>query len=230
MRVPASRTEGKFYLLCLLLLCTGVTMAQAVAPAGVQTGQDSKSVALRKYEVLKTRVMGSDLSVDWREFRLAAAMAEVDGGVNWQSSRELVLSDVDAGNLDRALVEAQRMIARNMAAPQGHLLAMTVFQKLGRYDEAQREQSIVAAIVKSIMSSGDGQSAQKAWFTVSNGEEEFIVDIVLEAEARSHAQVRSNGHAFDEMTVVGDDGVEHILWFNTDTGAQIASAELRAAR
>jgi hypothetical protein len=216
MRFAASRTKGKFYLLSFVLLCTGVSQAL-----------DSKSVALRKYETLKTRVTGGDLSVDWGEFRVAAAVAEVDGGYDWHPARERVLADVEAGNLTHALAGAQIVIGHNMAEPEGHLLAMTVYQKMGRDADAQREHNLVDAIVKSIMSSGDGQSAQKAWMTVSSGEQAFVVDIVLDAEAKSQVVVRENGHDYDKMTVLADDGTEHVLWFNTDTDDRVAMSELR---
>ena len=215
MRFAASRTQGKVYLLSFVLLCAGVSQAM-----------DSKAVALRKYEILKTRVMANDLSVNWGEFRVAAAVAEVESGFDVQAVRTRVLSDVDAGNLDHALVGAQNVIGHNMTEPEGHLLAMTVYQKMGRDLDAQRERNIVDAIVKSIMTSGDGQSAQKAWFTVSNSEQTFVVDIVLDAEAKSQTVVRENGHDYDKMTVVAEDGKEQVLWFNTDVDSRVAMSEL----
>jgi hypothetical protein len=215
MRFAASRTKGKFYLLSFALLCTGVSHAM-----------DSKAVALRKYEILKTRVMGGDLSLDWSEFRVAAAVAGVESGFDMQAVRTRVLNDVDAGNLERALAGAQTVIGHNMAEPEGHLLAMTVYQKMGRDLDARREHNLVDAIVKSIMSSGDGQSEQKAWMTVSSDEQAFVVDIVLDAEAKSQTVVRENGHDYDKMTVLAEDGSEHVVWFNTDTDSRVAMSEM----
>jgi hypothetical protein len=216
MRFAASRTKGKFYLLSFVLLCTGVSHAL-----------DNKAVALRKYEILKTRVMGGDLSLDWSEFRVAAAVAGVESGFDLQGVRTRVLNDVDSGNYERALVGAQSVIGHNMAEPEGHLLAMTVYQKMGRDVDARREHNIVDAIVKSIMNSGDGQSAQKAWMTVSSGEQDFVVNIVLDAEAKSQEVVRQNGHEYDKMTVVAEDGSQRELWFNVDADSRVAMSEMR---
>jgi hypothetical protein len=215
MRAAAFRTKGKFYLLSFVLFCTGVSFAT-----------DNKSVAMRKYEILRTRVIGNDLSVDWSEFRVAAAVAEVDKGFDRHSMRERVLSDVDAGNYARALAGAQTVISHNMAEPEGHLLAMLAYQKLGKDQEALREHNIVDAIVQSIMNSGDGQSAQKAWVTVSEGEKDFVVNIVLDAQPESQVVVHKDGHDYDKMTVLEDDGAEHVLWFNTDTDVHIATNEM----
>jgi hypothetical protein len=213
---------GKFYLLCCALVCTVSVQAQS-KPI------ESKQAALRSYQFLKTRVMAHDLDINWGEFRVAAAVAEVDGGFNWHPVRERVLAAVDQGKLPAALAGAQTVIDHNMAEPEGHLLAMMVYQQMGRDDDAARERAIVDAIVKSIMGSGDGMSEQKAWVTVSPGEVEFVVSIVLDAEAKSHVVVRTNGHDYDKLTVAGEDGAEHVLWFNTDTDAQIASAEMLSA-
>ncbi len=213
---------GKFYLLCCALVCAGCVQAQSKPTEG-------KEAALRSYQVLKTRVMARDLEINWGEFRVAAAVAEVDGGFNWHPVRERVLAAVEQGKLPAALAGAQTVIDHNMAEPEGHLLAMMVYQQMGRDEDAARERAIVDALVKSIMGSGDGMSEQKAWVTVSPGEVEFVVSIVLDAEAKSHAVVRTNGHDYDKLTVTGEDGAEHVLWFNTDTNAQVASADMLSA-
>ncbi len=227
MRKPAFRTMGKFYLLYSALVYS------AMAGAGCVQAQSkpmaNKEAALRSYQVLKTRVMAHDLDINWGEFRVAAAVAEVDGGFNWHPVRERVLAAVEQGKLPAALAGAQTVIDHNMAEPEGHLLAMMVYQQMGRDEEAARERAIVDSIVKSIMTSGDGMSEQKAWVTVSPGEVEFVVSIVLDAEAKSQVVVRTDGHDYDKLTVAGEDGAEHVLWFNTDTNAQIASAEMVAA-
>jgi hypothetical protein len=85
---------------------------------------------------------------------------------------------------------------------------------------------VVDAIVKSIMDSGDGKSAQTAWFTVDPSEEYFVINVVLGAQPKGQALVQQDGHAFDKMTVVDDKGAEHVLWFNTDTDIQIMDAAL----
>lgn len=213
---------GKFYLLYSAVVCAGCLQAQSKPMEG-------KEAALRSYQVLKTRVMAHDLDINWGEFRAAAAVAEVDGGFNWHPVRERVLAAVEQGKLPAALAGAQTVLDHNLAEPEGHLLAMMVYQQMGRDEDAARERAIVDAIVKSIMGSGDGMSEQRAWVTVSPGEVEFVVSIVLDAEAKSQVVVRANGHDYDKLTVAGEDGAEHVLWFNTDTNAQIASAEMVAA-
>ncbi len=219
---PAFRTKGKFYLLCFVLLCAVGSGVAESKPAL------SKPAAQRAYDFMKTRVKAGDLSIDWGEFRTAAAVAGVDGGYDLHPVRERVLAAVEAGNLSAALAGAQTVIDRNMAEPEGHLLAMMVYQKQGKDDAAQREREVLDAIVKSIMTSGDGLSKQKAWVTVSRGEVEFVVSVVLDAEAKTHSVMRTDGHDYDKLTVATDDDGEHVIWFNVDTDTQVTNAAIQA--
>ena len=212
--------SGRAWKVAGVVLCAGVMVGAAVGQL------DEPAVAKQKYETYKTRVMGGDLTVDWRAFRLAAMVGGVDGGFDWQPVRNQVLKDADAGNDDTALAEANEIIAHNMANPEGHVLAMIMLRKMGKDDAADREHAVVDAIVKSIMDSGDGKSAQTAWFTVDPSEEYFVINVVLGAQPKEQALVQQDGHAFDKMTVVDEKGVEQVLWFNTDTDMQIMDAAM----
>ncbi len=226
MSIVATRTKGKFYLLCCMLLCAGIVRAQE-SKLESKTPQ-SKPAAQRAYDFMKTRVQAGDLGIDWGEFRIAAAVAEVAGGFDWHPVRERVLASVEAGNLPAALSGANNVIDHNMAEPEGHLLAMMVYQKMGKDDAAQREREVLDAIVKSIMTSGDGLSRQNAWVTVSRGEVEFVVSVVLDAETKTHNVVRTDGHDYDKLTVATDDGGEHTIWFNVDTDTLVTTAAIVA--
>ena len=213
MRSAAFRLKGKFYLLGLgVLSLSFASVKECVALSA--PGIDVHSLATGKYETLKIRVLGKDLTIDWAEFRNVAVQAGLEG-YDWHPTRERVLKSLDEGNLPVALSGAQTVIAHNMANPEGHLLAMTVYQQMGMEQAADRERSIIDAIVKSIMTSGDGSSAQKAWSTVSKSEEEFVVNMVLDAATESQATVLADGRAYDRRTVRMEDGGEHVLWFES---------------
>jgi hypothetical protein len=216
MRVAAFRPKGALHPLVPALLGTCVLLAgTSVCAAQLADQPGAKAVSLTKYETLRTRVMGNDLTVDWNEFRHVAVDAGMESGFDWHPVRQRVLKDLDAGNTQAALSGAQTVIAHNMANPEGHLLAMMVYQQLGLDTAGNREHSIVDAIVKSIMASGDGLSAQHALSTVSSTEEEFVVNMVLDADTESQTVVHTAGASFDRMTVRGEDGREHILWFQS---------------
>jgi hypothetical protein len=231
MRSAASRLKGKFYLLGFGALCLSLssidTCVAQLSPLTLNpvTSNSGQSLAQSKYNVLRTRVFADDLTVDWVEFRTVATAAGLDS-FDWHSTRQRVLKDLDAGNLPLALSAAQTVIAHNMANPEGHLLAMTAYQQMGMEQAADRESRILDGLVKSIMNSGDGMSAQHAWSTVSKSEEEFVVSVVLDADTESQTTVLADGRAYDRRTVHMEDG-EHVLWFKSTPESHASVASIR---
>ncbi len=193
------------------LLCSVISVSV------VSAQMDDRDVATKKYEAYKTRVMAGDLSIDWRDFRLAGALGEVGQGFDSQPVHDQVVDDLAAGRYEKALTEAQIVIDRNMANGEGHLLAMTVLQKMGRSEEAKKQEAILNAIGKSIMESGDGASADKAWFTVAPSETVFFMTEALGAQVEGQELVHVNGHAYDKLTVLDRQRKRRVVWFNTDT-------------
>jgi hypothetical protein len=178
---------------------------------------DDRDVATKKYAAYKTRVLTGDLSIDWRDFRLAGALGQVSQGFDSQPVHDQVVDDLAAGRYEKALTEAQIVIDRNMANGEGHLLAMTVLQKMVRNEEAKKQEGILNAIGKSIMESGDGASAETAWFTVAPGETVFFMTEALGAQIEGQELVDVNGHAYDKLAVLDRQGKRRVVWFNTDT-------------
>lgn len=185
-------------------------------PIVAQKQLDQASAATG-YEELAAKVKSGDLNIDWRAFRLDAALGEVSQGFDWRPVHDQVVDDLDAGRYEKALTESQTVIDHNMAFGEGHLLAMTVLQKMGKANEASKEEAILNAIGNSIMESGDGSSAATAWFTVMPSETMFFLTEALGAEIKDHELVHVNGHAYDKLTVLDRQKKKRVVWFNTDT-------------
>jgi hypothetical protein len=197
--------------LVIIILCGVMSVSNVLAQ------MDDRDVAAKKYEVYKTRVATGDLSIDWRDFRLSAYLGQVSPGFDPQPVHDQIVDDLDAGRYEKALAESQVVIDHNMANGEGHLLAMTMLQKMGRNQEAKKQEAILDAIGKSIMESGDGSSAETAWFTVAPSETVFFMTEALGAQIEGQELVHVNGHAYDKLTVLDRKGNRRIVWFNTDT-------------
>jgi len=202
----------------MLGLKFGTSMLCCVISVSVVWAQmDDQAVAKKKYEAYKTKVMAGDLNIDWRDFRLAATLGQVSQGFDSQPVHNQFVDDLAAGRYEKALAEAQTVIDRNMANGEGHLLAMTVLQKMGRNEEAKKQEAILNAIGKSIIESGDGSSAATAWFTVLPSETVFFMTEALGAQIEGQELVPVNGHVYDKLTVLDRQGKRRVVWFNTDT-------------
>jgi hypothetical protein len=187
---------------------------------------DDRKVAHAKYDELAAKVNSGDLSIDWRNFRLAAALSQLSLGFDWQSVHSQFVNDLDAGRYEKALAEAQTVIDNNMAFGEGHLLAMTALRKMGKEEEAKKQEAILNAIGRSIMQSGDGSSAATAWFTVGPSESLFFLTAALGAKLEGQELVHLNGHAYDKLTVRDRQGNTRFVWFNTDTNEELKERAL----
>jgi Domain of unknown function (DUF4919) len=183
-------------------------------------GLDSAKVAQAKYDALKAKVLGGNINIDWREIRLDAVVADVDGEFDWHQANTAGVAAFNAGDYEGALHKGQEILQHNIANGDGHFLAMVSLKHLGKQEEAAKEKLIVDQIMQSILSSGDGKTADTAWFTVSTSEEYFVIRI-LGLKPKSQALVKNGVHSLDKMTVVGEDGKETTLWFNTDTDIEL---------
>ncbi|MBB5315387.1 DUF4919 domain-containing protein [Tunturibacter empetritectus] len=183
-------------------------------------GLDSAKVAQAKYDALKARVQGGDINIDWRDIRLDAVVADVDGEFDWHQANTAGVAAFNAGDYEGALHKGLEIIQHNLANGDGHFLAMVSLKHLGKQEETAREKLIVDQILQSILRSGDGKTADTAWFTVSTSEEYFVIRL-LGLRPKSQSLVKSGAHSFDLMTVAGEDGKEATLWFNTDTDIEL---------
>jgi hypothetical protein len=206
-----SRSHKSLLLAFCLLGCALVSPASTL---------DSAKVAQAKYDALKTKVQSGDIDIDWREIRLDAIVADVDGEFDWHAANTEGVAAFNAGDYAKALLKAQEIIRHDIANGDGHFLAMVSLNHLNKQEESAKEKLIVDKILQSVLSSGDGKSPDTAYFTVSTSEEYFVIRL-LNLKPKSQSPVRNGAHTFDEMTVVAKDGKETTLWFNTDTDAEL---------
>jgi len=206
-----SRSHKSLLLAFCLLGCVLVSPALTL---------DSAKVAQAKYDALKAKVQSGDIDIDWREIRLDAVVADVDGEFDWHAANTEGVAAFNAGDYAKALLKAQEIIRHDIANGDGHFLAMVSLKHLDKQEESAKEKLIVDKILQSILSSGDGRTSDTAYFAVSTSEEYFVVRL-LNLKPKSQSPVRNGAHSFDEMTVVDKDGKETTLWFNTDTDAEL---------
>jgi len=97
-----------------------------------------------------------------------------------------------------------------------HLLAATANELAGDLPASELHKQIARGLVKSILDSGDGMSIESAFHVVSV-EEEYAVISLFGAEPRSQEMRQHEGHAYDVISVVSEDGTqEGEIFFNVD--------------
>jgi uncharacterized protein DUF4919 len=177
-----------------------------------------KRGAQQIYDADTKKILSGDLLFDWKEYRLAAVTSGVAGSFDWHPIRVRFMQQLNHGDLSDALRSANEIKNHNMAEPEGHLLALVAYQKMGREQDAAFEHKVVEACLQSITATCDGKSSETAYFVVNEGEEYFFLNIVLGVGLpASQSLVNKDGHSFDLLKVKDKDGKEQEIWFNVDT-------------
>ena len=126
-------------------------------------------------------------------------------------------SALNEGKFEDALKDARKVEDHDIADADSHYVAWRSFVGLHRDDDAEKERMILAALMDSIMKSGDGKSAETASFAATIREEYLVMQMMLNMKFESQHSQQIGEHYFDVVAVKDESGKEQILWFNTDT-------------
>lgn len=102
-------------------------------------GLDNAKVAQAKYDALKAKVQGGNVNIDWREIRLDAVVADVDGTFDWHLANTAGVAAFNAGDYEGALRKGQEIIQHNIANGDGHFLAMVALKHLEKQERRRRK-------------------------------------------------------------------------------------------
>ena len=184
---------------------------------------DDPKVAHAKYDELAAKVNGGDLNIDWQALRLAARVGEVYGDYDPYDSAKRAQASFEKGDYEGTLKIARETERHNVADGEAHVAAWSCLKQLGRQPEADKEWSILQALLQSILKSGDGKSAKTAWFVVGLREEFLILGAALQAQTKEQHSVKQNGHYYSRIVVTDNSGKDAVLWFNIDTDIEMGT-------
>jgi hypothetical protein len=182
---------------------------------------DDPKLAHAKYDDLAAKVSRGDVNVDWQELRLDARVGEVYGEYDPYDAAKRAQASFEKGNYVEALRIARETEQRSIADVDAHVAAWSCLKQLGKQHEADKEWSILQALLQSILKSGDGKSAKTAWFAVSTREELLIMEMALQVQLKEQRSVKQDGHYYDMVLVADQSGKDTVLWFNTDTDIEL---------
>ena len=194
-------------------------IASAASPIFAQ--DDTKS-ARAKYDEIAAKVNAGDLDVDWKALRLAARVGEVYGDYDPYSAAKRAQASFENGDCDETLRIARETLRHNVADEEAHAAAWSCLKQLGRQPEADKECSILQALLQSILTSGDGKSAGTASFVVGLREEFFVLE-ALQVQSKEQHSVKQDGHYYSRIAVRDSSGKDTVVWLNIDTDIEMAN-------
>jgi len=181
---------------------------------------DDPKAAHAKYDELAAKVRSGDLNIDWKALRLSARAGEVYAGYDPDDAAKRAQASFAKGDFEGALKISQETEQHNIADGDAHAVAFISLKQLGRNSEAANEWSILQALLQSILKSGDGKSAKKAWFVVDTREENLLLK-AIHVQFKERNSRKLDGHYYDAVLVTDQFGDDILTWFNTDTETEI---------
>jgi hypothetical protein len=134
----------------------------------------SSKAADDTYGTLVKRVKAGDFLVDFRALRLACM--ESTACYPRAKPEDLAsLSRVEAaGQYNKAVALTEQMIDEGFVNIEAHASCASAYAKLNKPEKAQFHRDVAAALLRSILTSGDGKGAKTA-FEVISDREEYVV-------------------------------------------------------
>jgi Domain of unknown function (DUF4919) len=180
------------------------------------TAQD-KSKNDAAYDALLKRVRDGDKTVDFRELRMTYADSSGYSPYGGEDdAQKAMFAAMNAEQWDEALKQSAKILEENYVDINAHIVADIANRKKGITDKADFHNFVAKGLINSIMSSGDGKSADKAFVVISTGEEYTLLNL-LGLRATGQALINDKGHSYDKLTAVDPKTNEkYEFYFNID--------------
>jgi len=164
-------------------------------------------------KALVQRLRSGDQTVDVNELRVAAG----DGGiVSDSNARDKLMTAARNRDFKKMETAADDVLRSNYADLDGHFFAKIAAKELGKPEKAEFHNWVEMGLLKSLRSSGDGQSAATAMKVISVDEEYFILRM-MDQMPRQQALGKCEGKPCDIMTTADRDSKqEHKWYFNVE--------------
>ena len=191
----------------LVFLCGFLLLFAPLASAQPQ------SPAKSSYEVLLERVKKSDASVDFKELRLAYTETSTYSPYGGDAeSRRTMFDALKTREFDKALQNAETVLAKNYLDIMGHFGCFVSHRELAHADKATYHKFVFEGLLNSIKNSGDGKSEETA-FVVITVDEEYALLNWLGLRPTGQALIHKDGHNYDRMTMTDSKTNDTITYF-----------------
>ena len=182
-----------------------VLLASHLACAAAANAKDKKD----KYESLVQRVRSGDQTVDLNELRLTAGEAGIQSNANARDKLMRVARSHDFKEMAKA---ADAVLKSNYTDLEGHYFARIAAKQMGKPELEEFHHWVEMGLLKSLRSSGDGQSPITAMKVISIDEEYFILHMMGQT-LRKQASGTCAGAPCDIMTVTDEESKQQHKWY-----------------
>ena len=188
------------------------------ACCSLETSAQSADSISEKFRILTERVKKLDTTVSFTEWRYT--YAKTTEYFPYESgSREAIQKAhklVDEKKHAEAMAVLEKALEKYYVSIDLHFTLATIQLHLdSNSKDGSFHRWVVAKILYSIDSSGDGASPETAMHVISTSEE-YVWLRFEKIKSTSQALINKDGHVFDQMSGESRDGTKHSFYFNVD--------------
>jgi hypothetical protein len=194
----------------LMLALLAAAVIQPVA-----TRADDEPDAEAKYQTMLEAARSDPAATDWQALRFAYADRPSFSPVAANDGRKAMREARGARDWQALLAAANKVLDVAYVDGEAHMEAALAYDKLGKPDDAKREQMIAVGVFKSMIRDGDGKSREHAFVVISSAEEYELMG-VMHRRRVSQTVVHDAGHSYDVIEAAGHDGQKMVLYFQID--------------
>ncbi len=169
----------------------------------------AENAAKAKYQALVQRAQSGDRTVDLNELRAAAGEAGIESDVN---ARDQLMAAASKHDFKKMAETADAVLNSNYADLDGQFFAKIAAKELGQPEKAELHDWVEMGLLKSLRSTGDGQSPATAMKVISVDEEYFILH-VMGQEVKRQALSECAGAQCDIMTTFDPESKQEHKWY-----------------
>ncbi len=200
----------------LIFVSAILLSACATKPGREIPGAPDNSAANALYEELVESIKTRDNPADFAEIRriyIHTDKYKPYFGPEMSLSKTM-FNALQAENWDQCIESSEQILNDNFISLNAHYGAMVCFYKSEKADKGEKHRSILDGLLDAIRVSGDGRSAQTAFYSTSTAELRAFLQL-QGLEIVDQALVHDQGRAFDLMGVRDpQSGEEFSLYFD----------------
>lgn len=198
-------------LVCLLAAGSLVCCAQVTVQPRVGAPPNSD------YAKLLLRVKAGDLTVDFKQMRLAYMDSpEYKVAKSTELEANAMIDAINAGDFPSAIKNADVVLADDYVDLDAHFAEYVAHRELHHDAESKFHKDIFDGLLHSITNSGDGKSASTAFVVIST-HEEYVVMRVAGLVPGKQTLKKVDHHSYDVFEASDEkSGQPAVLYFNVD--------------
>jgi hypothetical protein len=175
-----------------------IALLLAVSSAGAAGTQPDDS----SYRELVKRVTSGDISIDFRALRFACLKADNCDPTGDSKDVVAMRRAVQEKQYDKAVKAAEGLIQKGFVNIEAHAICSDAYAALENREKAKFHHDVTSALIRSILSTGDGKTKETAFEVVNVHEEYIIVSVLGFPRPGSQSLIRGKGHSYDLLEVV----------------------------